>query len=207
MIEELISKISESLINKPIGKIDALQERLSPIPSKMRREQAKKNVPRESAVLFLIHPIDSVAHFTLIKRATYSGVHSGQISLPGGKRDAQDNSLVETALRECQEEIGVKIPTGNVIGELQSIYVPPSNFIIHPYVAYSKEQLTFSKEDREVDEIIHVTAKQISSLNIKVKNMELTPGYLSDVSYYELNKNVVWGATATILAEIDVLIN
>ena len=139
--------------------------------------------------------------FPLIKRQIYNGVHSGQISLPGGKKDEKDKTLWETATRELNEELGVDLSYIKKIKKLKSIYIPPSNFLVTPFIAYSKKIPDFIINKREVAELIIVKLDDLILLN-KV-NKRVTNSYLNNVKVpgYKINKNFIWGATAMILKE------
>src|SRR5258708_20970256 len=100
----------------------AAQVRMAPRPRPIRRVGLPGD-PRLAAVLVLLYPLDSVLHFPLMRRAEYEGVHSGQISLPGGKRE-DGETFEQTALRETREEFGVSAPV-EILGALTPLYVPP----------------------------------------------------------------------------------
>ena len=168
--------------------------------------------PKQSAVLMLIYPKNDIPHFTLIQRTAYEGTHGGQISFPGGKQEAEE-SLKETALRETFEEIGVAPDKIQVLGEITQIYIPPSNFLVSPFIGFVDFEPVFTPEMKEVEEIIEVKisdltdASKIKQKKIKVGKYTETP-VLIDVPYFDLNHNTVWGATATILSEVrQMLIN
>jgi len=171
-----------------------------------------KTQPKLSAVLMLIYPKNDIPHFTLIQRTAYKGTHGGQISFPGGKQEAEE-SLKETALRETFEEIGVAPDKIQVLGEITQIYIPPSNFLVSPFIGFVDFEPVFTPEVKEVEEIIEVKIsdlidnEKIKRKKIKVGKYTETP-ILIDVPYFELNYNTVWGATATILSEVrQMLIN
>ena len=171
-----------------------------------------KKEPKLSAVLMLIYPKNDIPHFTLIQRTAYKGTHGGQISFPGGKQEAEE-SLKETALRETFEEIGVAPDKIQVLGEITQIYIPPSNFLVSPFVGFVDFEPVFTPEVKEVEEIIEVKISDLTDdSNIKQKKIKVgkyteTP-VLIDVPYFDLNHNTVWGATATILSEVrQMLIN
>ena len=160
----------------------------------------------------LIYPKNDIPHFTLIQRTAYKGTHGGQISFPGGKQEAEE-SLKETALRETFEEIGVAPDKIQVLGEITQIYIPPSNFLVSPFVGFVDFEPVFTPEVKEVEEIIEVKISDLTDdSNIKQKKIKVgkyteTP-VLIDVPYFDLNHNTVWGATATILSEVrQMLIN
>jgi len=168
--------------------------------------------PKLSAVLMLIYPKNDIPHFTLIQRTDYKGTHGGQISFPGGKQEAEE-SLKETALRETFEEIGVAPDKVQILGEITQIYIPPSNFLVSPFIGFVDFEPVFTPEVKEVEEIIEVKIsdllddKKIKQKKIKVGKHTDKP-LLIDVPYFELNYNTVWGATATILSEVrQMLIN
>ena len=171
-----------------------------------------KTQPKLSAVLMLIYPKNDIPHFTLIQRTAYKGTLGGQISFPGGKQEAEE-SLKETALRETFEEIGVAPDKIQVLGEITQIYIPPSNFLVSPFIGFVDFEPVFTPEVKEVEEIIEVKIsdlidnEKIKRKKIKVGKYTETP-ILIDVPYFELNYNTVWGATATILSEVrQMLIN
>ena len=171
-----------------------------------------KKEPKLSAVLMLIYPKNDIPHFTLIQRTAYKGTHGGQISFPGGKQEAEE-SLKETALRETFEEIGVAPDKIQVLGEITQIYIPPSNFLVSPFIGFVDFEPVFIPEVKEVEEIIEVKISDLTDdSNIKQKKIKVgkyteTP-VLIDVPYFDLNHNTVWGATATILSEVrQMLIN
>ena len=83
--------------------------------------------PRLAGVLALFYPIDQIPHVVLMKRNTYPGVHSGQISFPGGQHEEFDHDMVATALREAEEEVGVERESVEVLGSLTEVYIPPSH--------------------------------------------------------------------------------
>ncbi len=170
-----------------------------------RKELSKKQnlKPKKSAVLLLVYNKENQATIVLIRRTIYNGTHSGQIALPGGKFESKDKTLQNTALRETKEEIGFCVSSKNIIGALTDVYVPPSNFNIKPYIAYTLKNPEFIKNPEEVDEIIEIS---INSLLDK-KNSQLSTIKIPDSSQtievpcFNINENYIWGATAIILNE------
>jgi 8-oxo-dGTP pyrophosphatase MutT (NUDIX family) len=141
-----------------------------------------------------------------IKRNEYDGHHSGQVSFPGGKEDPEDDSLLHTAIRECYEEIGVKLTTSEYIGSLTPLYVIVSEFMIHPYLFYLPFEPQFTIDKSEVNYIIRCPLDLLKEPSPKKEKLM----HFSDkeylVPYFDIENEMVWGATAMILAEfIEIL--
>lgn len=163
--------------------------------------------PKESAVLALFYPDkDHNTKILLMLRASYNGVHSAQISLPGGKKEKNDINLQFTALRETEEEIGVLKTDITIIRELTKTYIPPSNFWVTPFMGILKKTPVFKTND-EVEKLIEVSIIDVLDEN-SLSNKNLTTSYMKsiDVPCFKLNNYIVWGATAMILSEIKDLL-
>ena len=106
---------------------------LSPVSRKII---VNKNNPKKASVLIFCYPKNDKMHVILIKRSDYIGFHSGEISYPGGKLDNQDKNLRHTALREFYEELGVKLISKKNLTKFTPLYIPPSNFIVFPFLTY-----------------------------------------------------------------------
>ena len=114
------------------------------------------------------------------------------------------------ALRECYEEIGVPIDEINIIGEMTQVYVPPSNYLIHPFVGYCDTKPTFIADPREVKTIIEIKMNELSKPNL-IKNKKMNFGskdqrFQADVPYLDLNDKIVWGATSVVLNEFRIML-
>ena len=164
----------------------------------------RKLNPRESAVLLHLYNHMGQLHLSYIERPEYDGVHSKQISFPGGKAEDQDQSLMHTAVREAKEEVNIEPDKLDVLGKLSQIYIPPSNFLVQPYVSFYHLRPNFIPDQREVGEIIEFPIYQL--INQKLAKHELTKhGKELVVNGYQLNGKVMWGATAMITKEfIDI---
>jgi len=200
---QLVNRL-QKVLNGPLPGRPA-QERMAPIPLEMERFDKQQIInARKGAVLMLFCPSEDKKSIIIpfIKRATYEGVHSGQIALPGGKKDLVDKDLGDTALRETEEEIGVPRNNIQILGNLSDLYIPPSNFSVRPFIGYSSVPPVFTIDEREVDRLIICRFDELTDeAIIKKKGMNLTGGHQIQAPYYEINEEVVWGATAMILSE------
>jgi 8-oxo-dGTP pyrophosphatase MutT (NUDIX family) len=158
---------------------------------------------RKSAVAFtLFH--DTSWKSLLIQRPHYQGYHSGQVCLPGGSQDKMDQALLHTALRECEEETGIKQKQLQQIGQLTPVYIPVSNFLVQPFVFYLDRHPVFYPDEREVEELLVFDIdKELRRLEVRYKDIPITENQsLKDVPYFPIKNKVVWGATALILSEM-----
>ena len=139
-------------------KLLAEQAHLKMVPIERILEVEKyttaSNNPRKAAVMMLIYPKNNKSHLALIVRNTYPGVHSAQIAFPGGKVEIEDVSLTHTALRETHEEIGIHPEKIEVIKTFTEVFIPPSNFIVAPFLGISYSELEFTEQVEEITGII-----------------------------------------------------
>lgn len=162
---------------------------------------------RHGGVLVLFYPADGKIHMVFIKRTEYPGVHSGQISLPGGGWEESDRDMIDTALREAEEEIGVNRHAVVPIGKLTDLFIPPSNFLVTPIVGYTNERPNFRPDPEEVERILEVPLEELlDELNLQEKDITIFPAIRLKVPCFYIDGNVIWGATAMMLNElIDVI--
>lgn len=158
---------------------------------------------RESAVALVIYESAEGLASILIQRPTYKGAHSGQICLPGGKREKGERDLIQTAIRECVEETGLKANQLHHIGELTPVFIPVSGYHVFPYVFEYSGALEFVPDAREVDEILPFQLGQLLQRDTLQKtDIHLhDERVLRDVPHFAIHGRVVWGATALILHE------
>lgn len=166
------------------------------------RRLAGSHAPlKKSGVLLLLYPFKGTIYLVLIKRAEYNGVHSGQISFPGGIFEKGDLSLADTALREAMEETGLPAGKARIIGELTPLHIPVSNTDVHPYVAVCHRRPAFAHDPAEVQYLIETSIDDLlDPINRKTKMM-LIAGKEVEVPYYDIQDNHIWGATAMIMSE------
>ncbi|WP_299226160.1 CoA pyrophosphatase [uncultured Psychroserpens sp.] len=174
----------------------------------MERNRELIKTAKRAAVLALFYPNTSnETHLILILRKTYKGVHSAQVGFPGGKVEQTDTDLEHTALRETHEEVGVNISRTNVIKTMTPMYIPPSNFAVHPFLGIATNTPNFRKQDEEVEDLIEVPLSHFLDDSIVINTTVPTSYNINvEVPAFKLNEHVVWGATAMMLSEIkDVL--
>ena len=159
--------------------------------------------PKQSAVMMLFYPIEGNAHLALIKRNTYPGVHSSQISFPGGKAEPGDKDLADTALRETFEEIGVHPAEIDVVMPFSKIYIPPSNFLVAPFLGLALKEPAFIANPQEVQHIIHLSLDVLLDDSTIISTpMQTSYAQSIMVPAFKVEDHIVWGATAMILSEL-----
>lgn len=159
--------------------------------------------PKKAAVMMLLYPKNHETHLVLIIRNSYSGVHSSQIAFPGGKVELEDNNLEQTALRETFEEIGIESNDITVVRAFTKVYIPPSNFMVFPFLGFSNSELIFEPDPREVSGIIELPIKDFLDEKAVV-NKIITTSYSIDIQVpaFKIKEHYVWGATAMMLSEL-----
>lgn len=164
---------------------------------------------RQGAVMVLLYPKNGELFTVLILRNIYAGTHSGQVSFPGGKREAEDESLWHTALREANEEVGITLEKVKLIGELTQVYIPPSRFLVTPFLAFAEEPPEFQRDRIEVKRIIETPISVFLNSTSILEKMMFVESVNTEIpiKYYDVNGEVVWGATAMMLSEMAEILN
>lgn len=164
--------------------------------------------PKPSAVLSLIYPALDKPTTLLMLRNVYKGVHSAQVSFPGGGREEADDSLEQTALRETEEETGVLGRDITIIGKLSPVYIPASGFLVQPYVGYLEKRPVFRPNPKEVSALIETPLHLITEeRSIMKKNIQLSNGLIMEnTPYFDIQGHTVWGATAMMLGELKMIL-
>lgn len=172
----------------------------------MMKEERQK--ARKAAVMVLFYPDRSYhTNLVLILRKTYRGVHSAQVGFPGGKVEIDDQSMLQSAIRETEEEVGVRQGDIQVIKSLSNVYIPPSNFSVYPFLGVLDYTPLFTKQDEEVEDILEINlADFLSDHNVVNKPVMTSYKREVEVPAFSLGGQTVWGATAMILSEVKELL-
>ncbi len=169
-----------------------------------------KGLPHKlSAVALVLYKIDEDNIGILVtRRQTYDGKHSGQLSFPGGKKEDSDQDLLQTAIRECFEEIGLLLSPEDLVGKLSQVYIPVSGFLIDPYVFYLDEKpVDFVLNEREVKQLHEVSLYPLfDDMAVIRRDVEVMPGQVvTDIPHFVQGDVTIWGATAILLNELKAL--
>lgn len=160
---------------------------------------------RQAGVLMTLFPKNGEWNIVLIERnANDRDHHGGQISFPGGKAEPSDGTMLNTALREAEEEVGIAQHQVKILGGLTELYIPVSNFQVHPFLGYLEATPTYRVQVEEVNAVLEAPlshfsqqgTRQVTDIPI---NSQIT---LKNVPYFDLHGRVLWGATAMMLNEL-----
>ena len=182
---------------------DAQAARAPMLPETRRLHPPARRDANEAAVLLLLWPQDGSLHFVLTRRASDLRGHSGQISLPGGRRDPDDRDHTATALRETEEELGIAAGDAQLLGPLDRIYIPPSNYMVYPRVAALTAPPCFRPRASEVAEVLRIPLASLLDPQRKRESLQSRNGRTLRIPWYALGGHMVWGATAMLLSEFE----
>ncbi len=153
---------------------------------------------RLASVLVVIYGDDPIIVMT--EKPKHMKFHAGEISFPGGKFDDSDSDLLETALRETSEEIGLTITRDQVIGQLDPVITLNSGFLIFPFIA-TLDFLPTLSANAEVEKIFHIHLEPF--LKTAAKDPDPNHNLIQEMFTFEYQNQIVWGASARILKQIQ----
>jgi 8-oxo-dGTP pyrophosphatase MutT (NUDIX family) len=158
---------------------------------------------RKAAVMALLFPYRNEWSLVLIERNTYDGAHSGELAFPGGSVEPNDADLQATALRETFEEVGIEATEITVVRPLTPLYIPVSNFLVHPFLGICNIKPKFKAQPEEVVDILKTPLKHLlNTENSHHKDLVVGRFTLKNTPYYDINGKTLWGATAMMTAEL-----
>ena len=197
-------KYAPKVLNVELPAMNAHKKMVPP-----NREELLKNTdftkitPKKAAVMMLFYPKKEQTHLALILRTSYNGVHSSQIAFPGGKVEPEDVDLMQTAIRETHEEIGVHPTNINVVRAFTEVYIPPSNYMVYPFLGYSDDELSFELQEDEVAGLVELSLVEfMNEKNIVTNTMKTSYAGSIEVPGFQVDEHFVWGATAMMLSEL-----
>ena len=201
-IDQLVARL-ESMKQLTLPGMNA-HDAILPNLAKQRVEAFKQDEnPRLSGVAATIFPIEGKANFLLIKRQAYEGVHSAQVGFPGGKKEEDDLDLKMTALREMEEEVGIDRSVPLYVRDLSKVYIPPSRFLVHPYLFVLDHTPKMVPDPREVSEIIYFPVERLLDHRTIVEgSIRMSNGVHLKTPYFDHEGHQIWGATAMMLSEL-----
>lgn len=204
-LRELSKKLSERLL-QPLPGGDAHELfRAHPVGD-VKPLFDHKLPPRPGGVIILLYEEEGRIRFPLTKRPEYTGAHSGQVSLPGGKAEPGEDAIA-TALRECEEEIGIDRNQVSVIGTLSDFFVMPSNFMVTPVIATIDANIAFKPDTREVVKILSADLEDILKDDaMKQKEILAAGRFRMNAPHFVIEDEVVWGATAMMVNEFRMVL-
>lgn len=165
-------------------------------------QQAKK-----SSVLILFYHKNNTIYTALMQRTRYKGSHSGQVSFPGGKAEPYDNSILHTALREANEELGINSNEVSIIGQLTEVYIPVSNFHVVPFIGITSKTPQFVLEKKEVEEVIELNIPYFVQQQLTTNKVKMANNTIVKVPSFEYEQKIIWGATALMLNELKYILS
>lgn len=164
--------------------------------------EAKGVALRHAAVALPVFPVAGRWHLALMKRTEYPGVHSGQVSIPGGEVEPQDVNRFDTAMREFEEEMGVDLREAEVVKGLSERFIPPSRFVVTAFVACLDHEPRWKVDPKEVAAVLTVPVDAFLATDaLRPHPIEVKPGISVPLPAYEWKGAIIWGATAIMLTE------
>jgi 8-oxo-dGTP pyrophosphatase MutT (NUDIX family) len=152
---------------------------------------------RPAATLLLLYPDDDgELHIPLTVRHSDLRAHGGEISLPGGAVDSTDASPADAARREAWEELGVEPESVRILGALDAVWIPGSNFELRPFVGATRARPTFRPHDREVAEVFELPVRRLLDGSLLAEEEMEVRGVVVRAGVYRHAGQRIWGATA-----------
>ncbi|WP_172631824.1 NUDIX hydrolase [Dictyobacter arantiisoli] len=187
-----------------VALLQRLRERLAPVEAAetlVDQVEGRQDNARKAAVLLPLFVDNGVLQLAFIRRASSLRAHSGEIAFPGGKVEATDTSVVMTALREAQEEIGLDPTLVEPLGLLSPVFTVVTNYLITPVVGFLPQGLGSLKlQESEVAELFQISLPALADPAIAYTEHWSRDGQTRIVHFFDYETYRIWGATGRILA-------
>ncbi|MDD2636762.1 MAG: CoA pyrophosphatase [Bacteroidales bacterium] len=202
---ELLKELLSYKLNKKLPGMSAQKEMIPVFPDNQPEYFNYNQDLRDAAVLICLFEENNRIKTVLIERVQDASPHSGQIAFPGGKKEDSDNDLIDTAFREASEEVGLKASKQSYVGSLTSVQIPISRYNVLPVICIvdSIHKLIICKHEvRKVfivdlfDLLKSENIRQVCARQIRI-----------DAPSYAFDKQIVWGATAMVLKELEEILS
>ncbi|MDQ3286463.1 MAG: CoA pyrophosphatase [Actinomycetota bacterium] len=191
-------------VAKPLDRWREVYESFSPVDLWTGKRRPRVPEPgtdcRRAAVLVPIILVPEGARVVYTLRTGELRDHAGQVSFPGGSPEPRDGSLLATALREAEEEVDLEPDLVEVIGELEDMYIPPSKFLVRPFVGILREEAELALAPEEVEAIFSVSLEELMSPEAFKKVVWRREGRPYEVPIFAVGGHEIWGATAAMTA-------
>jgi 8-oxo-dGTP pyrophosphatase MutT (NUDIX family) len=205
---ELAARLREA-VGRPLDEWREVYESFSPVDAQTGERRPRVPPPgadsRRAAVLVPVLLEPEGARLVYTVRKGHLQDHAGQISFPGGSLDPADGSLLQTALREASEEIDLSPNLVEVIGELEEMYIPPSNFRVSPFVGLLPPEAELVLAPDEVEEIFTASLDELMAAETLRKVLWTREGRDYEVPVFAVDgppPREIWGATAAMTAAL-----
>ena len=202
---DLVARLREA-VAQPLDGWRELYESFSPVDLETGEWQPRVPPPdtdsRRAAVLVPILLEPEGARIVYTVRKDYLQHHAGQISFPGGAPEPEDDSLLATALREAEEEIDLRPELVNIIGELEDMYIPPTRFLVKPFVGLLPKETELVLASEEVEAIFYVSLEELMSPEAFRKVIWEREGRPHEVPVFAVEGHEIWGATAAMTSAL-----
>lgn len=199
-IEQILQSLEKELKGPLPGLKAQLEMVTKPRPGNKVYQEVEETALK-AGVLILLYPWKNRLHLVLTRRTARVDFHQKQVSFPGGRQE-QGESFEDTAVREAQEELGIKPESIQILGKLTPLYIPPSNYCIYPIVASTPTRPDFRPFAQEVAEVIEVPLDHLLDPQHVKREIWNYEGAQIEVPFYSFQEHKVWGATSMVLAEL-----
>ena len=199
--EHFVQRLAARLAQGPLPGVEA-QRKMSSAERRWMPDADELPTLRLSAVLALLHPSPEGLAVLYTLRPSRLAHHGGQVSFPGGGKEAGDPSLAHTALRETAEELGMATADVHILGALTTLFIESSRNLVHPFVGWIPALPPLNPDRREVAEVLSVTLQTLRNPATVTTCEREANGQLRTFPSFYIPPHYIWGATAMMTSEL-----